>query len=200
MMISQRIFKVHLSDDYFSQHFADRLPDDKVGQIIPAGSSLVYQYDLVAVEIIYKAGCRIDYQGCAAHDQKIRVSYGVDRAGDRGIVKAFLIKDHIRFYSPAAFIALRNIGSMHHVFKIEKFSALHAVVFSHCSMQLINIHAAGRLMQSVDILCDDGLQFSGLFKFGQFVMRRVRLYPFYKDLIPVELVKLFRLSHKESMA
>ena len=69
-------------------------------------------------------------------------------------------------------------------------AAFHTVIAQRASVQFEYVFASRRLMQSVDVLRDDGGELSRLFEFRKFFMRRVRLYAFDDELFAVKAVKL----------
>ena len=121
------------------------------------------------------------------------------RAGDHVIIQTFLIKNHIRF-DPAAAGADRNrVPAVPDIFRREEFAALCAVVPVNTAVKLINFFAAGGLVQAVDVLGDNGKQFSFLFPLGQFQVSFVGLRFQGKHFIPVKAEEFFRLLHEEGV-
>ena len=67
-------------------------------------------------------------------------------------------------------------------------------------MQLIDHPAACRLMQAVYILRHYRSKPAGFFKLRQFYMCRIRLCIQSHHLLPVKIIKSFRIFHKEAVA
>ena len=66
-------------------------------------------------------------------------------------------------------------------------------------MKFIHFSASCRLMQSVNILCHNSLQFSGLLQFCQFQMGSIWLRIQNHHLLFIKLIECFRIFHKKAM-
>ena len=66
-------------------------------------------------------------------------------------------------------------------------------------MQFVDRLGTCFLVQTVDILCNNCLQFAKLFQFGQCFMRCVRLCICADDSRLVKILKCLRSAHKERM-
>lgn len=72
---------------------------------------------------------------------------------------------------------------------VVKFATLHAEIPQRRAVQFEHIFASRHLMQAVDVLRDDGFQFSCRLKLGEFQMRGVWLRVFYDKFFAIESVK-----------
>ena len=85
---------------------------------------------------------------------------------------------------------IRRIGS----------STRRAVAAQDASVKLQHLFAARGLMQTVNILSDDGSELSRLFKLRKLQVRRVGLNSVDNELFPMKAVVLLWVFNKESMA
>ena len=115
------------------------------------------------------------------------------------LIQRFFVQDDIRTDYPAAAAARHAFTVIHDLLRIG-LAAARAVGAKNAAVQFQNLFASRCLMQTVDILRDDGAQLAGLLQLSQLAVRLVRLYALDHQLFPVEAVVLLRVSLKKAVA
>ncbi len=154
----------------------------------------------MALVIIYQPRRRINHQGGTADDQHIRSTDIIDGRFQRIHVQTFFVQDHVRFNLGAAGIALGHAGGVQQILRVKEFMAAGTVIAMDAAVQFQHVLAAGRLMQAVDILRDDGFQFSRPFQFRQLKVSHVGFGCQHQHLLPVKAIELFRVFLVKSVA
>lgn len=181
------------------QHFADGAGDHKVCLGIPGGGGLVDQDQLIAPVVVDQAGGGIDHQRGAAHDQHVSLGDVADGLIQDIHVQAFLVQDHVGLDAAAA-AAHGDAFGVHDIFRVIELAAALAVVAEGAAVELQDVFAAGRLVEAVDVLGDDGFQLSFLFPLGQLFVGLVGLDAGHQELVPVVFEELFGHTRVAGMA
>ena len=108
------------------------------------------------------------------------------------LIQSFFIQHNIRADDASAAAAGNALPEIHFI-RIVYSAALHAVAAMNASVQLQYILASGCLMQTVNILRDDGLQLAFRFQLSQTEMCAVGFHAVYDELCTVEIIIFIRM-------
>ncbi|MPM79574.1 hypothetical protein SDC9_126613 [bioreactor metagenome] len=95
---------------------------------------------------------RVDHKRRTADDQAVRARDIPHCALNRLLIKALLIKHNIRPDNAAAAAAGDIVLRVNNRLQRIRFTAVHTVIAVHRTVQLIDLFAAGELVQPVDVL------------------------------------------------
>ncbi len=155
----------------------------------------VDQHEIFARKIVDEPRRGINGERSPRDDQHIRRRNRRKRVHDDVVVKRFAVKHDLGFNHSAARTA-RYAGSPHDRLYGIFLSAFPAAVTVHAPMKLIDLFAPRKLMQTVDILRDDGAQFPRLFPFGKLIVSGVRLRAQKQHFFTIKPIELFRVLLK----
>ena len=171
----------------------------KPGHVV-VGRLVAVDEGKTAAAVIAEQACgRIDGETRSADEQHIGMPDGGNGPGQRFLVERLLIEHDVGLHDAAAGAAgdaLRIADKLGGI----KFAALHAVIAQNAAVQLIDALAPGLLVQTVDVLRDDGGQMSLLLQSGEHAVRDVRLKAEREHFFAVEPVKILRIIQKEAVA
>ena len=137
------------------EYLAELFIDNKVGTLIGGGGVAVYDHKLVPVIVIYKTRGGVDGKRGAADNEHIAFRKHFNSAHNDLLVKPLLIKHDIGADNAAASAAGDTLGLLDYILGVWS-AAFGAIDSMYRSVQLIDVFAARRLMQTVDILRDYG--------------------------------------------
>ena len=124
---------------------------------------------------------------------------GGNGSGQRLFVKRLLIEHDVGLHNAAAGAAGDALCIADEFTGIE-FAAFHAVIAQNAAVQLKDVPASGLLVQTVDVLRDDGGQMALLLQPGKHAVRDVRLKAEREHFFAVEPVKILRVFQKKAVA
>lgn len=139
--------------------------EDQVGLVVVGGGVTVDEDQAVAAVVVDKAGGGVDGEAGSGDHEKVGMMDGHDGLFDGGLVKTFLVEDHIGFHGAAAG-AFGDAFAVSDEFGGVEFSAAGAIVSKDGAVELIDFFTASFLMEAIDVLGDDGGELSLLFPFG----------------------------------
>ena len=107
------------------------------------------------------------------------------------IVQAFFVEDDIGLDGTAAGIAFGDACRLVDLLGIKEFMAVLAEIAVDTAVQFQDVFTTAFLMETVDILSNDGFQLARLFQFSQLFVGHIRLgrKGRVQDFVPVEPVK-----------
>ena len=117
--------------------------------------TLIDHHKMFPAEIINKSCRGIHNQRRTSYDQRICFTDRFDTPADHIRIQSLLIEYYIRF-DHSATSASWNSGCIFYICRIIEFVAFHTIVPVNTSVQFQYILTSGRLMKSVNILCNHG--------------------------------------------
>ena len=114
-------------------------------------------------------------------------------------IEPFLIQHDIRSDNSAA-AASREIGAVIHKISVVRFTAAGTIGSLNTPVELKHVFAAGRLMETVNVLCDHRLEFPFRLQLGKPYMGTVRLDAVDDQLFAMETVVFLRPTFKKTVA
>ena len=165
---------------------------------IKGGFIPVNQNQPISLIIVDQSRRGINSQAGTCHNEQIRSADGIHAVFQRLLIQSFLIQYHIGLHGSAAAAAGDALGVQDEV-QIMKLSAPFTVVPVDAAVQFQHPVAAGGLMESVDVLGDDGLEFSLVLPLCQFQVGGVGFCVRCQQLGPVKTEKLFRVAFIKRM-
>lgn len=151
------------------------------------------------MEVVNQAGGRIDSERGSGNNKDLRTFNGIDGTEKNAVIKALLVEHNVRF-NDAATIATGHACAVENMFGRVGFSAGAAVVSMDGTMQFEHVFAARFLMETVDILGDNGAEFPLLLQLGQSAMSAVGLGIEGDHLPAVEVEKVLGMGDEKAMA
>lgn len=121
----------------------------------------IYYAKVLPVKHFDKPGSGINRKAAAAHDKRIGTSHFFPRTLPYVVVKRLLIQNDVGLNHAAA-LARRHALCAENIIKVIKLSAARAIISVDAPVQFIDVFAARRLMQPVDILRQHRLDFAFL--------------------------------------
>ena len=179
-----------------AEHLPHAVVDDQIGLIVHGGHIAVDEDEVLPTEVVHQTGGGVHRQAGAGDDERIRLADVVHGGGEYIVIQPFLVEHDFRLDDAAAG-TFRDALRVSDVFRREELRALQAAVAVDGAVELQHGFAAGLLMQPVDVLGDDGGEFTGFFKLGEEEMCRVGLCLQGEHLVAVEAVKLLRVLAEE---
>lgn len=141
--------------------------DDELGVGILRRGALVDDDEVLAFEVVDEAGGWIHGQGGAGDDETVCLLDLAQGAFENILVEGFFVEDDVGLDDAAIFGAAGNAGGVSDEVKVVEAAAGHAVVAHDGAVELVDFFAAGELVQAVDVLGDDGGEFSLAFHLGE---------------------------------
>lgn len=160
--------------------------------------SCVYYAKVLPVKHIDKPRRGINRKAAAANDKRIGASHFFPRTLPYVVVERLLIQNDVGLNHAAA-LARRHALCAEDIIEVIKLSAARAIISVDAPVQFINVFAARRLMQPVDILRQHRLDFAFLFKPCQRDMHGVRHGGRIYHILFVVIVKVFRAPREEGV-
>lgn len=174
------------------ENLTDTLPKDDLRQAIAAGRILIDEDDRIAAELPDKTGRRPNDQAGSADNQHIRLPQRLQRTGNDLIIQRLFEKDDVRLDHGAAALAVRNrLGQTDEIVDPVVSMTARAIIAMDGAVQLVHTLAPRALVQTVDILRDDGVQPAGLFQTGKGIVRAIRLHIFHHAFANLVILKKF---------
>ena len=170
--------------------------DDQIGAIVHRRRVAVDEDQVLSLEIVHKSCRRINGQACTGDDHRVRCTDVVYSGGEHIVVQPLLVQ-HDFGLDHAAAAALGNADRIADILRREELRALQASVAMDGAVQFQHGFAACFLMESVDVLGDDGAQTASLFQCSKEMMCRIGLGFKGEHLVAVETVELLRMAAEE---
>ena len=174
--------------------------DDQRGSRILCFRVLVDQDEIPALEIVQEPGGRIDDKRGSADDEKIRFHDGDHGFRHHPVIQRLLIEDNVRLDDAAA---MRTAGDNVRTSRDERGiiwpMALHAEIAVDGSVELDDVTTSRLLVETVDVLRHDGLEFPLLFELGKIKVARIRFLVQKEHPFAIKAIELFRIPHEEVM-
>ena len=144
--------------------------DDELGVGILRRGALVDDDEVFAFEVVDEAGGWIHGQRGAGDDEAVCLLDLAQGAFENILVEGFFVEDDVGLDDAAVFGAAGNAGGVFDEVKVVEAAAGHAVVAHDGAVELVDVFAAGELVQAVDVLGDDGGEFSLALHLGELQM------------------------------
>ena len=148
------------------------------------GLAQVHKDELISPVIVDESRRRIHVQRRAADDEHIGIAQIVHGLCQNVLVQLLLVQHDVRPYDAAALAARDALAVVHLVCRI-RHTAARAIGAQDAAVQLQHVFAAGRLMQSVDILRYNGAQLALALQLRKSQMRTIGLHAVDNELCPI---------------
>ena len=175
-----------------AEHLPHAVMDDQIGLIVHGGHIAVDEDEVLPAEVVHQTGGGVHRQARPGDDERIRLADVVHGGGEYIVIQPFLVEHDFRLDDAAAG-TFRDALRVSDVFRREELRALQAAVAVDGAVELQHGFAARSLMKAVDVLGDDGGEFTGFFKLGEEEMCRVGLCLQGEHLVAVEAIEFLRV-------
>ena len=178
--------------------FSDHAMQGEGGFIIHGGGIAVDEDQIPTVKIMDERSGRIDREGSACNDEHIGSSDSIQAFINRFAIELFLIEDNIGFNETATGTT-GNASRGEDLFRRIALMTLLAVIAVNAAVQFQDLFAASHLVQTINILRDNGRELSGGFQLRQLAVGCIGTGCKTDHLLPVEIVKLRRVADKKAV-
>ena len=161
---------------YFPQSLTYTLVKDQICFAFQLCLSFINDNKILPMKLMCQPRSRANLKRSTSNNEAIRILNKVNRISIGFIGKDFSIKCDLGAHCLSACRTQRNrVLIFKDKIRAVFLPAAHAVTTKSASVYLLNVPAPGFLMEPVNILCDDPVQFSLLFHLCKLQMRCIRL-------------------------